>query len=59
MVIELLKMLKKSMESRKNFISKFRKINKKPNVAKIKAGENRKDANLSNISVLKKKTKEI
>jgi len=58
-VIELLKMLKKSMDNRKNFISKFRKINKRPNVTKIKARENRKDTNPSSISVLKKKTKEI
>ncbi len=47
-VIELLKMLQKSMDSRTNLISKFRKI---------KAHKNKKDANLSNISVLKKKTK--
>jgi len=58
-VIELLKMLKKSMDNRKDFISKFRKINKRPNITKIKVRENRKDANSSNISVLKKKTKEI
>ena len=58
-VIELIKMLKKSMESRKNFISKFKKINKKPNITKINARENIKDTNPSNISVLKKKTKEI
>jgi len=58
-VIELLKMLKKSIDNRKNFISKFRKINKRSNITKIKARENRKDTNPSNISVLKKKTKEI
>ena len=56
-VIELLKMLQKSMDSRTNLISKFRKIKKKPNVTKINTLENRKDANPSNISVLKKKTK--
>jgi len=56
-VIELLKMLKKSMESRKNFISKFKKAYKKDNVTKINARENKKDTNPSNVSVLTKKTK--
>jgi len=56
-VIELLKMLKKSMESRKDFISKFKKINRKPNITKMNARENKKDTNPSNVSVLTKKTK--